>query len=117
MSHSRRYLGKLNKIRRAHPALHWLRNLRFHDSDNDQILCFSKRDEQTGDIVICVVTLDPIHVQWANIDLNMPALGFEWQHRFAVADQLSGVKFNWGQHNAVKLDPQLEPAHVLVVTG
>jgi starch synthase (maltosyl-transferring) len=111
------YLGRLNAIRRAHPALHQLRNLRFHAVDNDTVLCFSKRDEDSGDIVIVVVTLDPIHVQWANIDLDMPQLGFEWQHRFDVTDQLTGAAFNWGQHNAVKLDPQLEPAHILVVSA
>ena len=35
-------LTKLNAIRRAHPALQWLRNLRFHYSDQPDILCFSK---------------------------------------------------------------------------
>src|SRR4029434_2638705 len=28
------YLGRLNDIRRAHVALHWLRNLRFHLADS-----------------------------------------------------------------------------------
>ena len=36
-------LTKLNPIRRAHPALHFLRNLRFHFSDQADVLCFSKR--------------------------------------------------------------------------
>ena len=36
------FLTKLNEIRRAHPALQWLRNLQFHRSWNDNILCFSK---------------------------------------------------------------------------
>jgi starch synthase (maltosyl-transferring) len=111
------YLTRLNTIRRAHPALRWLRNLRFHEVDNEQVLCFSKHDPDTGDMVIVVVSFDPIHVQWANVDLDMPGLGFEWQHRFDVTDQLTGVTFNWGQHNAVKLDPQLEPAHILVVAA
>jgi starch synthase (maltosyl-transferring) len=111
------YIGRLNRIRHAHPALHWLRNLRFHDSDNDQVLCFSKHDPATGDIVICVVSFDPAHVQWANISLDMPALGFEWQHRFDVTDELTKTTFNWGQHNAVKLDPQIEPAHILAVSA
>src|SRR5215472_3566437 len=36
-------LTRLNAIRRAHPALHELRNLRFHYSDQPDILIFSKR--------------------------------------------------------------------------
>src|SRR5215467_3688128 len=35
-------LTRLNSIRRAHPALHSLRNLRFHYSDRSDILCYSK---------------------------------------------------------------------------
>ncbi|MGH8826431.1 MAG: alpha-1,4-glucan--maltose-1-phosphate maltosyltransferase, partial [Jiangellaceae bacterium] len=36
------YMTRLNEIRRTHPALHRLRNLRFHFVDSPDILCFSK---------------------------------------------------------------------------
>jgi starch synthase (maltosyl-transferring) len=36
------FITRLNMIRKMHPALHWLRNLRFHYSDQPEILCFSK---------------------------------------------------------------------------
>ena len=36
------YLTKLNAIRKAHPALRWLRNIRFHSSDDENIIVFSK---------------------------------------------------------------------------
>src|SRR6266480_266948 len=36
------FLTRLNMIRKAHPALHWLRNLRFHAADQPELLCFSK---------------------------------------------------------------------------
>jgi starch synthase (maltosyl-transferring) len=109
------FLTRLNAIRRAHPALHWLRNLHFHEVDNPSILCFSKVDADSGDTVIVAVSFDPIHVQWANVTLDMPALGFEWQHRFDVTDELTGATFHWGQHNAIKLEPSIEPAHILSV--
>jgi len=109
------YLGALNSIRRAHPALRWLTNLRFHESDNGQILCFSKRDADSGDTVIVVVSFDPANVVWANLSLDMPALGFDWHQRFSVRDELTGAAFDWGQHNTVRLDPFVEPAHILAV--
>ncbi|HEY2792267.1 MAG TPA: alpha-1,4-glucan--maltose-1-phosphate maltosyltransferase, partial [Micromonosporaceae bacterium] len=109
------FLARLNAIRKAHPSLRWLRNLRFHESDNPSILCFSKQDPDSGDTVIVVVSFDPTHVQWANVTLDMPALGFSWQHRFDVTDQLTGATFHWGQHNAIKLEPSIEPAHILAV--
>jgi starch synthase (maltosyl-transferring) len=109
------YLARLNSIRRANPALHWLRNLRFHDIDNDTMLCFSKRDADTGNTVLVICTLDPTHVQWGNTTLDMPALGFDSHERFTVRDELTGARYSWGQYNAVRLDPHLEPAHVFTV--
>ncbi|OLB78813.1 MAG: alpha-1,4-glucan--maltose-1-phosphate maltosyltransferase [Actinobacteria bacterium 13_2_20CM_2_71_6] len=109
------YLSRLNAIRRANPALHWLRNLHFHDIDNDAVLCWSKRDPDTGNIVLVVCTLDSTHVQWGNTTLDMPALGLDWHERFTVRDELTGASYDWGQYNAVRLDPHLEPAHVFTV--
>src|SRR5206468_12519082 len=37
------YITELNRIRRTHPALHRLRNLRFHAVDQPGLMCFSKR--------------------------------------------------------------------------
>ena len=109
------YLHRLNRIRRDNPALHWLRNLRFHGVDNEQVLCFSKRDPDSDNTVLVVVSLDSYNVQWGNTTLDMPALGFDWHERFTVRDELTGATFDWGQHNAVRLDPLYEPAHVFTV--
>jgi len=111
------YLAHLNAIRRAHPALQQLRNLRFHHVDNDAIMSFSKRDEETGNTVLVVVTLDPYFAVEGTTSLDLPALGFDWHDRFAVHDQMSGgtATYEWGQHNYVRLDPHVEPAHVFVV--
>ncbi len=37
------FITDLNRIRKAHAALHWLRNLRFHHVDQPELICFSKR--------------------------------------------------------------------------
>src|SRR5262249_48633370 len=37
------FITELNRIRNAHPALRWLRNLRFHHVDQQELICFSKR--------------------------------------------------------------------------
>jgi starch synthase (maltosyl-transferring) len=37
------YITDLNRIRKQHPALRWLRNLRFHHVDQPGLICFSKR--------------------------------------------------------------------------
>jgi starch synthase (maltosyl-transferring) len=109
------FIARLNAIRRDNPALHWLRNLRFHDIDNGALLCWSKRDVDSGNTVLVVCSFDATSVQWGNTVLNMPALGFDWHERFTVRDELTGGRYDWGQHNAVRLDPALQPAHVFTV--
>ncbi|MET3424365.1 starch synthase (maltosyl-transferring) [Actinoplanes tereljensis] len=109
------YITRLNKVRAENPALHWLRNLRFHEVDNGSLLVFSKRDLETGNTVLVVVSFDASNVQWGNVTLNMPELGMDWHERFSVTDQITGATYEWGQHNAVRIDPYVEPAHVFVV--
>ena len=111
------YLAHLNRLRNAHPALQQLRNLRFHHVDNENLLAFSKRDDETGDTVIVVVTLNPYSVQEGVTSLDMPALGLDWNDRMVVHDEMGGGSrdYEWGQVNFVRLDPHVEPAHVLVV--
>jgi len=111
------YLAHLNRLRNAHPALQQLRNLRFHHVDNENLLAFSKRDDETGDTVIVVVALNPYSVQEGITSLDMPALGLDWNDRMVVYDEMGGgtSDYEWGQVNFVRLDPHVEPAHVLVV--
>ncbi|QSB16606.1 alpha-1,4-glucan--maltose-1-phosphate maltosyltransferase [Natronosporangium hydrolyticum] len=109
------FLTRLNTIRREQPALHWLRNLRFHESDNEAVLCWSKRDPETGGVVLVACSLDPRHEQWANLTLDMPELGMQGHETFTVRDELTGASYRWGQRSTVRLDPWEEPAHVFTV--
>jgi starch synthase (maltosyl-transferring) len=107
---------QLNAIRKAHPALHWLRNLRFHHVDQPDLLCFSKRQSQDGDTVLVVVNLDPHQAHEATVWLDLAALGMDGHAEFVVTDELSGLAYRWGQANYVRLDPATEPAHIFSVT-
>ena len=113
------YLTRLNQIRRAHPALHELRNLRFHHSESDDVLCFTKQTAgaagQPDDLVIVVVNLDPHGARETVVNLDLPSLGMEWGDSFSVHDLLSGNTWLWGARNYVRIDPFREPAHILEV--
>ncbi|MEO6713277.1 MAG: alpha-1,4-glucan--maltose-1-phosphate maltosyltransferase, partial [Mycobacteriales bacterium] len=63
------HLTLLNRLRREHPALQWLRNLRFHDTNNSHVMAFSK--SHGADRVLVVVNLDPHHVHEATVSLDM----------------------------------------------
>jgi starch synthase (maltosyl-transferring) len=114
------FITRLNMIRKSHPALHRLRNLRFHYSDQPEILCFSKSVTAEGrggepDTVLVVVNIDPHHPREATVWLDGPALGVGAGQDFTVTDELSGEQFRWGQANYVRLDPATAPAHIFTV--
>jgi starch synthase (maltosyl-transferring) len=113
------YITELNQIRRAHPALHQLRNLRFHGVDQPDLLCFSKRVDNVlssggSDTVLVVANLDPYQTREATVWLDMPALGVN--REFIVTDELTGESYRWGHANYVRLDPATQPAHIFSVT-
>jgi starch synthase (maltosyl-transferring) len=116
------FLAQLNAIRRSHPALHRLRNLRFHYPDQPEILCFSKSISGSegapgSDTVLVVVNLDPHLAREATVWLDGPALGIDVSQGFGVTDELTGESFRWGQANYVRLDPRTAPAHIFTVTS
>ena len=108
-------IQRLNEIRREHRALQHMSGLWFHGIDNDGLLCYSRRDEQTGDVVIVVVCLVSTGILWGETDLNMPALGLKWDEPFQAVDQLSGEVYSWTNRNMVGLEPAYRVAHVLTV--
>jgi starch synthase (maltosyl-transferring) len=126
-------ITSLNRIRKSHPALHRLRNLRFHTVDQPDWLCFSKRvtpreeaadpsgrAEPGGaraDTVLVIVNLDPHQPREATVWLDLPALGMNWGARFTVTDELTGESYRWGQTNYIRLDPSVTPAHIFTVTA
>ena len=110
------YIRQLNAIRKAHPALHWLRNLRFHHVDQPDLICFSKRLPPDGDTVLVVVNLDPHQPHEATVWLDLAALGMDGHAGFVVTDELSGESYRWSQANYVRLDPATGPAHIFSVT-
>jgi starch synthase (maltosyl-transferring) len=115
-------VGRLNALRRAHPALRELRNLRFHHVDRPELLCFSKYRPGTGpddpdDLVVVVVNLDPHHAREATVHLDLPSIGRDWEEELKVTDELTGRSYTWRAANYVRLDPASGPAHVFAVSG
>ncbi|MEX2046860.1 MAG: maltotransferase domain-containing protein [Chloroflexota bacterium] len=107
---------RLNRIRHEHPALQGDRSLRFHHTDSDMIVAYSKRDAERGDTVLVVVNLDPHHTQAGFVDLALADLGLGTGDSYQVHDLLSGGRYLWrGSRNYVELDPRTLPAHVFAV--
>ncbi|WP_374049316.1 alpha-1,4-glucan--maltose-1-phosphate maltosyltransferase [Sinomonas sp. ASV486] len=117
------YITRLNEIRRAHPALADLQNLTLHSSTDDSTVVFSKHKELpdgTKDTVIVVANVDPHSTRESTVTLDLAALHLDGAAHdggasFRVDDLVSGQSWQWGEHNYVRLDAQVEPAHILHV--
>ena len=108
------FIATVNGIRNTHPALQSDWSLAFHATDNDQLLCYSKR--AGGDVILVAVNLDALRVQSGWVELDLAALGLEANAAFTVRDELSGESYPWrGSRNFVMLDPARAPAHVFSI--
>ncbi len=109
------YMTRLNQWRREHPALQRLRNLTFHSSTNDHIVTYSKSDGD--DLILVVCTVDPYGVREGVLDLDMPALGLDWDDTFVARELVTGQTWAWNRSPYVRLDPHSEVAHIIHISG
>jgi len=109
-------IGLLNRIRRDNPALQSDWSLRFFPTDNEQIICYAKIDEEHENAIVTVVSLDPYNPHSGWIELDLAALGIDPALPYQMHDLLTGARFLWqGPRNFVRLDAARVPAHVLRV--
>jgi starch synthase (maltosyl-transferring) len=109
-------IRRVNGIRRAHPALQRDRGLRFHQTDNPQLLCYSKRSPDGSDVLLMVVNLDPHHMQHGFIRLPLTDWGLGPGGTVEVRELLWNERYFWrGEWNYVRLDPEGRIAHILHV--
>ena len=109
-------IGRINAIRREHPALQRDRGLRFHQTDNPHIICYSKRSEDGSDLILVIVNLDAHHMQHGFIQLPLGDWGLSAAASIEVLDLISTERYYWrGEWNYVRLDPQARVGHILHV--
>ncbi len=112
------FITRVNEVRRAHPAFSFLRNIRFHEVDNDHVIAYTKGSQADGDLVLVVVNLDPHEVQEATVHLDLAAVGLPEWGPFRAHDELTGETYQWsGSANYVRFDPATDRVgHVLDLT-
>jgi starch synthase (maltosyl-transferring) len=109
-------IARINRIRRENPALQSDSNLRFHETDNPAVICYSKATNDLSDIVIVLCNLDPFHKQSGWINLELASLGLDARSTFQAHDLLSDGRFLWrGARNYFELTPESLPAHIMKV--
>ena len=109
-------ISRVNRIRRENPALHRDWSLRFHEIDNDQLICYSKCTDDLSNVILVVVNLDPHYIQSGWVQIPVEELGIDPRKPYQIQDLLSDARYLWeGPRNYVELNPQIVPAHILLM--
>ena len=109
----RELITLVNKVRRENPALQVDRGLRFHPTENDQLIAYTKSTEDLADVVLTVVNLDPHHTQVGMVTLPLEQLGIPLDRTYQAHEQLSGARYMWnGPRNYVEINPASVPGQI-----
>ncbi|WP_202865604.1 alpha-1,4-glucan--maltose-1-phosphate maltosyltransferase [Pigmentiphaga sp. H8] len=99
-------IGVLNRIRRDNPALHLHTGTGFLNTDNDQVLAYTRTTPERDNVVLVVVNLDPHGAQGANVELPLWEFGLPDDGTLHAEDLLRGYRFDWrGKMQHVWLEP------------
>lgn len=106
-------IAQVNRIRRDNPALHSNDRLRFHGTDHEALVAYSKSSLNGDNVILIIVNLEPLHSHCGWIMLDPSHLGCQSGPRFMVHDLLTGERYTWqGGRNYVALPADRPPAHV-----
>jgi starch synthase (maltosyl-transferring) len=108
-------VAAVNRIRRAHAALQYATGLRFHETDNPELLAYTRVSPDRGSRLLVIVNLDPQNVQHGFVTVPLDVFGADAGASFTVRDLLTDQTFAWeGARHYVRLEPAM-PAHILAV--
>jgi len=99
-------IARLNRLRRAFPALQTHLNVSFYNAWNDQILYYGKRAPGGSEIILVAVNLDPHNAQECDFEIPLWEFGLADHDSLDVEDLVGGGRFPWhGKVQHLRLDP------------
>ena len=103
----------VNEIRHENLALQSDRGLRFHMTENESLIAYTKSTSDLADVVLTVVNLDPHHTQAGMVTLPLKELGLDTEKSYQAHELLSGARYMWnGPRNYVEINPHAAPAQI-----
>lgn len=109
-------ISRVNRIRKENPALQSTWNIEFNETDNEQIMSFSKIDQEENNKLLIVISMDDMYSQSGWVKVPLTTFGIPENQPFTVHDLLTGSTYTWqNEWNYVALHPQAIPAHIFRV--
>ena len=120
-------IARVNAARRQHRALQANWPLRFHETDNPEIIAYSKTAPigpaeagapGAGDATLLMaINLDPRHMQHGHVRVPLDVLhtfGADAESSYSVHDLIDDAVYTWrGEWNYVRFDPGVRQGHIL----
>jgi starch synthase (maltosyl-transferring) len=108
------FIARINRIRRENAALQGEWNLRFHETDNPMVICYSKATADLSNIIVAIVNLDAFHTQRGWAELDLAALQLDASRTVQAHDLLGEGRYLWhGAKVYFELSPESLPAHII----
>jgi len=112
--HIKELVARVNQLRRHHRALQFDGTLRFHATDNPQILAYSKTAPGGGGLLLMVVNLDPTHLQHGWVQVPLAAAGLPPGASYTARDLVDDAAYTWrGEWNYVRFEPGVRQGHIM----
>jgi starch synthase (maltosyl-transferring) len=109
-------IARVNSIRNENLALQSDWSLKFHATDNDQLICYSKESENRENLLVTIINLDPHHTQSGFVTLPLEKLEIPQDRAYEAEDLLSGERYLWhGPRNYIELNPSHLSGHILTI--
>lgn len=106
-------IARVNQIRRDNPALQSNRNLKFHRTDNPDLIAFTKSTDDKSNTILVIVNLSPHYKHSGWLELPLEEFQLDPSRAYQMHDLLTDARYLWkGRHNYVELDPAKTSAHI-----
>jgi len=100
----------LNRIRKAHPALHSHLDVAFYNSSNEQVMAYGKTAPEHEDMIFTVLSLDPHHPQETSFETPLWHWKLPDNASLEAEDLMTGRRFTLnGKRQWLRLDPASAP--------
>lgn len=103
-------ITRLNRIRKANPALHTHTNVRFYNAYHDEILYYGKPSRSGDDMILVMVNLNPHAANACDFEVPLWEFGLPDHGAVEVDDLVADRAFVWhGKMQHIRLDPAEYP--------
>ncbi|NUN48673.1 MAG: alpha-1,4-glucan--maltose-1-phosphate maltosyltransferase [Candidatus Brocadiae bacterium] len=108
-------IARLNAIRRENEALQFISGTVFLESTSDALLAYLRIAPDRRNALVVVVNLDPHEAREGRVAVPPELVGLAPGESWIAHDLLTGARYDWSELNYVRLDPAVQPAHILKV--